>query len=311
MYEIAPAVEAGLREGARVDVGWAVAVNGFSARDWGEAVTVTPDGRRVGSVLSGSLDEQLAELSARGVTGRRVRLRVSEADAQVSGLSCGGDAQCLLVSAADLPDRLWGLLRGREPLCLVTRLAGDDVVATTLHTADDIEAAGPAAADLFRRGRSAVLLTESEAVTVLAPVPTLLVVGGGAIADSLVTMAELLGWRPQVVSGADVAAEAVAGLAAVDKLVVLSHDDDLAGAVLEAALAGPVGYIGALGSRRTQQSRADWLAARGVTQLSRVHGPAGLDIGSRTAAEIAVSIVAEALAVAAGRHLVAAEGSPP
>ena len=59
----------------------------------------------------------------------------------------------------------------------------------------------------------------------------------------------------------------IAALAALDQLVVISHDDDLAGAALEAALSGPVGYIGGLGSRRTQQSRADWLAYRGVTDL--------------------------------------------
>jgi xanthine dehydrogenase accessory factor len=93
----------------------------------------------------------------------------------------------------------------------------------------------------------------------------------------------------------------VAGLAGMDKLVVLSHDDELAGPVLAAALAGPVGYIGALGSRRTQQARADWLAYRGITDLARVHGPAGLDIGSSTPAEIAVSIIAQAVAVASGK----------
>ena len=48
------------------------------------------------------------------------------------------------------------------------------------------------------------------------------------------------------------------------------------------------------GSRRTQQARADWLAYRGVTDLDRVHGPAGLDIGATTPPEIAVSILAEA-----------------
>ena len=61
------------------------------------------------------------------------------------------------------------------------------------------------------------------------------------------------------------------------------------------ALASEVGYIGALGSRRMQQARADWLAYRGITDLDRIHGPAGLDIGAETPAEIAVAILAEAL----------------
>jgi len=82
-------------------------------------------------------------------------------------------------------------------------------------------------------------------------------------------------------------------------MVVTSHDVEVAGPALAAALASPVGYLGALGSRRTQQARADWLAYRGITELDRVHGPAGLDIGATTPAEIAVAILAETLAVRA------------
>jgi len=63
-----------------------------------------------------------------------------------------------------------------------------------------------------------------------------------------------------------------------------------------AALDSEAGYIGALGARRMQENRADWLAYRGVTDLTRLHGPAGIDIGAETAAEIAVSILAEAIA---------------
>ena len=60
-------------------------------------------------------------------------------------------------------------------------------------------------------------------------------------------------------------------------------------------ITGGAGYIGALGSMRMQQNRADWLAYRDVTDLSRVRGPAGLDIGARTPAEIAVSVLAQAI----------------
>jgi xanthine dehydrogenase accessory factor len=67
-----------------------------------------------------------------------------------------------------------------------------------------------------------------------------------------------------------------------------------------AALDSDAGYIGALGARRMQENRADWLAYRGVTDLTRVHGPAGINIGAETAAEIAVSILAEAIAAGVG-----------
>jgi xanthine dehydrogenase accessory factor len=87
-------------------------------------------------------------------------------------------------------------------------------------------------------------------------------------------------------------------------VVVISHDAEIAGRALMAVLSGGAGYIGALGSRRTQQARAKWLAEHGVTELDRIHGPAGLDVGADTPAEIAVSIVAEALAVRSGSSAV-------
>jgi xanthine dehydrogenase accessory factor len=77
----------------------------------------------------------------------------------------------------------------------------------------------------------------------------------------------------------------------------------LAGSALGAALDSPVGYIGSVGSRKMQGDRADWLAYRGKTDLTRVRGPAGLDIGADSPEEIAVSIVAQAIAerASAGR----------
>ncbi|WP_426565909.1 XdhC family protein [Angustibacter sp. McL0619] len=300
MYDIALTVEACLRAGTRVDVGWAVATEGISSRDWSEAVAITPGGGRTGGVLSGSLNEQLADRAEQGIGARVLRLQVSEVDAMVAGLSCGGAATAVLLPATSLPGELWGALRRREPVCLVLPLDGDDVHDVTMFTADDVDAAGEDAAQLFARGTSASTVTADAVVTVLFPVPTLLVVGAGAIPDALMVCADLLGWHTQVTSDAATATGVIAGLARIDVLVVTSHDDDVAGRALAAALDGEVGYIGALGSRRKQQARADWLAYRGVVDLSRVHGPAGLDIGAGTAAEIAVSIVAEAIAVRSG-----------
>jgi xanthine dehydrogenase accessory factor len=80
--------------------------------------------------------------------------------------------------------------------------------------------------------------------------------------------------------------------------VVLSHDRAVDGPALAAALASDVGYVGALGSRRTQAARREWLTDHDVAgdDQQRIHGPAGLDIDAHTPGEIAVSIVAEILA---------------
>ena len=300
MYEVALSVSACLRAGTRVDLAWVVETRGVSARDKSAALAITPGGGRIGSALQGALNEDLADLADRGISNRLVDLRVHEFAAELAGLEGGGDARCLLVAATELPSGLWERLRDRDPVCLVTTLDGDRVVATALFGPDTVAEVGEEAVRLFGRGASTTAVEPERVITILWPVPKLVIVGGGGVADALVRTADLLGWHTRVLIDASSATGVIAGLAAMDKVVVTSHDDEVAGPALAAALAGPVGYIGALGSRRTQQSRADWLAYRGVTDLARVHGPAGLDIGANSPAEIAVSIVAEALAVNAG-----------
>jgi xanthine dehydrogenase accessory factor len=301
VYGIALSVAACLRAGTRVDVAWVVEAHGFSSRDRADALAVTPGGGRVGSLLSGSLDEQLADAARQGNrAGRLLDLHVGDVDALAVGLSCGGDARCLLVPAIDLPPPLWELLTAREPVCLISRLDGDTVVETALFTSETIATASEQAAEVFGRGVSDGVITDEAVVTVFWPVPKLVVVGGGAVADALTEAAALLGWQTQTITDAPTATGVVAGLAVLDKVVVTSHDVEIGGPALAAALASDVGYIGALGSRRTQQARADWLAYRGIIDLDRIHGPAGLAIGADTPAEIAVSILAEALAVRSG-----------
>jgi xanthine dehydrogenase accessory factor len=83
-----------------------------------------------------------------------------------------------------------------------------------------------------------------------------------------------------------------------DAILVFTHDPKFDEPALLAALAGNAGYIGALGSRRTQAARLERLAAAGADeqQLERIQAPCGLDIGARTPAETAVSILAEVIA---------------
>ncbi|MDX3517903.1 XdhC/CoxI family protein [Streptomyces scabiei] len=81
-------------------------------------------------------------------------------------------------------------------------------------------------------------------------------------------------------------------------ICVLTHDAKFDTPLLRAALALPVGYVGAMGSRRTHEHRLERLRAAGVpaNQLARLHSPIGLDLGARTAEETAISITAEIIA---------------
>jgi xanthine dehydrogenase accessory factor len=171
-------------------------------------------------------------------------------------------------------------------------------------------------------------------VDVAAPAPRLIVIGAVDIAVALTAMAALAQWRSFVIDPRSrfVTAErfpaaerviaawpdrALAELAPIDAataICVLTHDPKLDDAALHAALASEAGYIGAMGSRRAQHKRRERLLTAGVASddLDRISGPIGLDLGGRTAAETALSIMSEIVAVRRGRRggrLVEAGGS--
>jgi xanthine dehydrogenase accessory factor len=208
-------------------------------------------------------------------------------------------------------------LASRTPVCLVTNLTEPDVGRTTwLTVGQDEAAADPITSarevvSLFGRGTPEAAVVEVEdrrlLVTALWPTPRLVTVGEGLIAEAIGEAARLLGWEPSTVNDVTAATNALAPLGPGDGVVVLSHDRAVDAPVLAAALSSAVGYLAALGSRHTQAARAGWLSDHGVSAeaIGRVRGPAGLDIGARTPAEIAVAIVAEMVAVRSG-----ATGSP-
>jgi xanthine dehydrogenase accessory factor len=301
VYAIALSVAACLRARTRVDVAWIVDTHQVDARDRTDAVAITPGGGRIGSLLSGALDGQLIDLASRQSTkGRVITLNISDVDALVAGLPNGGNARCIFIPASELPPDLWPLLIAREPVCLLSRIENDVITDTRLFTAATIAEAGDDAAQRFARGISNVAVIGETVLTVLWPVPKLVIVGAGANADALRDAAALLGWQTVIATDANLATGVISGLSSLDNVVVLIHDLEVAGQALVAALSSDAGYIGALGSHRMQETRAEWLAYRGFADLARVHGPAGINIGAKTPAEIAVSILAEALGAKKG-----------
>jgi xanthine dehydrogenase accessory factor len=123
------------------------------------------------------------------------------------------------------------------------------------------------------------------------PVPHLVIVGGSPMAHTLARLAGALGWRTDLVSGADFAA-ADADERSMIVVATQGHDDE---DVLERAVAARPAYLGLVGSRRRGAAVLGYLADRGVPkdELDRVRVPAGLDLGKTTHQEIAVAILAE------------------
>jgi xanthine dehydrogenase accessory factor len=288
MFGIALTVEACLQSGTRADVAWVVDSDGLQVGDWADAVVFTPGGGRTGSLLSGALDGKLAELAGIGTTGRLVEAEVGPVDALIAELDSEGRAKCLIVPADVLPEATWGKAIRREPFTLVVGIDGDEVVGAELVDAGDA-------------GTSMSVVEGNTITSTFVATPEIVIVGANPVTDVLVEMAGLLGWRPRMVTDVSIVGGLIAPLSARDMVVVAGHDLELAGAALATALESRSGYIASLGSRKMQADRSDWLAYRGVTDLARVHGPAGLDIGADTPAEIAVSIVAEAIAESVAR----------
>jgi len=155
-----------------------------------------------------------------------------------------------------------------------------------------------------------------------APPLTLVVFGATHVAMPLVELARVLGLRTVVVDGRERFATRER-FPAVDELIVgmpsdiaerlplgpqtlvvlLSHDYKYDLPVLRAVLASEAAYVGCLGSSRRGTAMLEFLAGEGVAaeQLARVRIPVGLDIGARSSAEIALSVLAEAVAVERGR----------
>jgi len=302
MYGIAVSVMACLRGGTRVDVAWSLEPTKHPDFDPADALAITPGGGRLGSLLDGALDGQLVDLAGRQFDrGRVVDLEIGPLEASMSGLAAGERIRCALTDATELPEALWPLLVDREPVCLVSRLDGDDVVETEIYTEASIDQAGDEAMKVFGRGGSVFDSTSGRAITVLRPRPTLVVFGAGDIPAAIGGLADHLGWATVLTNTAGDAAALAATLSAIDGVVVFGHDSEMTGRVLEAALSGPVGYIGSIGPQAVRDARDDWLAYRGITDVGRVSSPAGIDIGARNPTEIALAVVAEMVAAQTAR----------
>ncbi|MGI4951800.1 MAG: XdhC family protein [Janthinobacterium lividum] len=218
---------------------------------------------------------------------------------------------------ADLLTRLQAARTEGRPTVLATRLPDGE---QWLLPDDDAPPAlrGPAD-DALRTDRSGTVQADGMAWFLHAynPPLRLVVVGAVHIAQALVPMAAGLGFGvtvadprrsfasgerfPGVAVSTDWPDEALDALRPDGRtaVVTLTHDPKLDDPALDRALKSPAFYIGALGSRRTHAARLERLRAlgHGDDALARIQGPVGLDIGAVTAPEIALSILAQVVAV--------------
>src|SRR5216684_6252023 len=161
------------------------------------------------------------------------------------------------------------------------------------------------------------------------PPPTLVIVGAGHIAIPLTTFAKTLNYRVVVID-ARAAFATRERFPHADELIVewpdevlekmdlnpstsvavLTHDPKFDEPTLKVVLSRQVGYVGAIGSRKTNEERSERLKKQGLTdeQLQRIHGPIGLNIGATSPEEMALAIMAEIVATRHGRDRSTVQG---
>ncbi len=306
---------------------------GSAPRREGAKLLVCADGRLTGSVSGGCVEAAVIEAAhecLRGAPPRLLRFGVADEQAWSVGLACGGTIE-VFVAVLDpcLADDLQAALREERSLAVVTLLEGRSCGAQICVRADgrpafvhgewppETESAARAAARdaLHARQPRRLELSGSDAfIDVLAPPPTLVIVGGVHVAVALVELAHVLGFRTLVIEPRAAFAsperfpraeavldgwpdEALAGLDLnpTTAVAVLTHDPKLDDPALCAALPSRAFYVGALGSRATHERRRARLLAAGLSEehLARLHAPIGLPLGGRSPEEIALSVMAQ------------------
>ena len=303
----------------RAAVATVVATRRSAPRPIGSKLVVSEDGAMQGSVSGGCVESEVYETCRavlRGEAPRLVTYGISDDQAFEVGLPCGGEIDVFIREAdPQLESRVAAL--GERRAVLFTDLDGG---AQQLA----LEGEDATADELLRGGHSKIVELEGRRVfaDVFGPPPRLLVYGAIDTAEALCEAAKRLGWHTVVADarGRFATAERIPSadelivawpedvLAQVQPdhataVVVLTHDEKFDLPALVGILATDAFYIGALGSRRNQEKRHKRLLEAGVSEdaLERIHGPAGLDVGAHTPTETALSILAEILAVRAGR----------
>jgi xanthine dehydrogenase accessory factor len=319
--EILPELERWRADGQRVAMARVVATRRSAPRPVGSKLIVSDTGELAGSVSGGCVESEVVEAAGEVLAGGEPRLLtfgISDDLALSVGLPCGGEID-VWVSEPDAAHLTELADVAKHERRAVDFIDLDDGTERLVHDGEEA-----AADELIRGGHSKVVELDGRRVfaDVFGPPPRLLVYGAVDTADALCAAARGIGWHT-------IAADARARFATPERLpnahevivawpeetlaqvqpdhataiVVLTHDDKFDIPMLVGALSTEAFYVGAIGSRRNQERRRERLLEAGLDEaaLERISGPAGLDIGAHSPAETGLSILAEIMAVRAGR----------
>ena len=308
MREVLSELKSWTAEKEEIALATVVETWGSSPRPLGSKMVVTRSGKMAGSVSNGCIEGAVFEEAQKVLKSDRPNLApfgVADDLAFSVGLACGGHIEVFVQPLGPVHQQLITMLDENRPATLRTNLVtGETLVAEGTPSGSELaRREGDWFIEPFRRPAH------------------LIIVGAIHIAIPLHRLAKLMGYRITVVDARAKFAtkerfpeadeiivawpdEAATKLTLDNStyVVILTHDPKFDLPALRAVLGKDVGYVGAIGSRKTNENRFAALRKEGFTeeQISRVHGPVGLDLGGRGAEETALGILAEITAVRFG-----------
>lgn len=306
------------RDGKGAALATVVETWGSAPRQPGSQLAISGTGQIMGSVSGGCVEgavvTEALEALADGVP-RLLSFGVSDETAFSVGLACGGTIKVLVEPVAPMADLLAELVAARA-----ARRGIAYAVNLTDWTRALLAPGADALADARLRSDKAGVEDDGRFIAPHNPPLRMIVVGAVHIAQPLLQMARLAGYDPTLIDPRETfgAAERFPGETVLDAwpdealaslapdsrtaIITLTHDPKLDDPAIRFALRSPCFYLGCLGSKKTHAKRLDRLEAAGFSaaEIAKIHAPVGLNIGAKTPAEIALSILAQVTAVLRG-----------
>ena len=323
-------------QGLPIAVATVIRTWGSAPRGVGAKMALAEGNRLSGSVSGGCIESAVYEAGLEALNGggpQLLHFGVADETAWEVGLACGGEIEVFVEALTSETEALWHeAARTGQGLAMAVMVGGPpEHIGLRAHLWADGRSDNADALPGLRVALEAALNGGGPAraqfgpldvfFDVVLPLPSLICIGAAHIAIPLADMAATLGFRVTVIDPRsafatparfpridalinDWPARALAGitLTPTTAFVALSHDPKIDDPALELALNSPAFYVGALGSASTHAKRIERLRAGGFGEadLARLHAPIGLDLAAQAPEEIALSILAEIVAVRNG-----------
>jgi len=340
--ELITDIDRWLEQGKTIGVATVIRTWGSSPRQPGAKMIFTSIGDISGSVSGGCVEGAVVQTGIRVLETHRPELLhfgVTDETAWDVGLACGGQIEVFVnVLDVEMLAALRNEIDAERAAVSGTIIGGpENVIGQHILLRGDGSITGQIGAELqepaeghlidcLRNLQSGIVTLSMEGVSpvtgemfveLILPSKQLIIVGGVHIAQALVRLANVLGYRTVVIDPRkafgsrerfELASEIIQAwpheafqrldLNPSTAVAMLTHDPKIDDPALMVALPSKAFYVGALGSAKTQTKRRERLLTAGMDKLhlDRLHGPIGLDIGANSPQEIALAIMAEIIA---------------